>query len=257
MKFSILLAALAIFFPSWAPAAPSRAEVEKVISDNPDIVLGVLRSHKKEFLEIVAQAAQEEQVRRQKEEEEAEKREFEESFKNPKKPEIGKAAHVRGSKKAKYTLVEYSDFQCPFCGRGFKNVETLREKYGSKMRVVFKQLPLAMHPEAMLAAQHMEAVALQSPDKAWEFHDKLFQNQDKLGGPFYEETAKAMGLDVEKLRQDAKSQAVKDRIEADVQEAKKFGFTGTPGYLLNGVPVRGAYPVEHFDEIIKKLEGKP
>lgn len=231
----------------------SKEEVKKVLDQNPDLILDVLRGNKKAFFEVVNQAAQEEQARRQKDEEEKEKQDLENSFKNPKAPDISGKTRVRGDKNAKITLVEYSDFQCPYCARGYRTVEALRKKYGSNLRFIYKNLPLPFHPHAMPAAQYLEAAALQSPEKAWAFHDKLFENQDKLGEDFYKSTAKELGLNVKKLEEDAKGQAVKDRIEADMQEAKRFGFSGTPGFLLNGVPVRGAYPVEHFDSIIQRI----
>src|SRR5438067_1171444 len=86
------------------------------------------------------------------------------------------------------------------------------------------------------------AAAIQSPEKAWRFHDLLFENQDKLGTAFFKKTAKDLGLDAERCEKDADSQPVKDRIAADMAEAGKFGFNGTPGFLLNGIPVNGAYP---------------
>lgn len=235
--------------------ALSKEELKKALNENPDVLMDFLRGHKKEVFGLVNQAAQEEQARRQKEEEANEKKAFEESFRNPKTPAIDDKTRIRGNKNAKYTLVEYSDFQCPYCTRGFKTVEALREKYGGRLRFIYKHLPLIkLHPQAMPAARYLEAVALQSPDKAWAFHDKLFENQDKLGEPFFKETAKALGLDVKKLEEDAGSKAVKDKIQADADEAAGFGFTGTPGFLLNGVPVRGAYPVEFFDSIIERLD---
>ena len=106
----------------------------------------------------------------------------------------------------------------------------------------------------MPAAQWMEAAALQSPEKAWQFHDALFTNQDKLGVDFFKETAKSLGLDVAKCEADAEGKVVKARIAADMEEAQKFGFSGTPGFLLNGIPVKGAYPITYFEEIIKRLE---
>jgi len=185
---------------------------------------------------------------------ENQKKEFEKSFKNPLKPALDSSTRFRGSKNAKYTLVEYSDFQCPYCARGAQNVEALRKKYGADLRFVFKHLPLTnIHPQAMPAAQYMEAIALQSSEKAWEFHDKLFANQSQLGEPFFKETAKTLGVDLKRLEADVKSTKVADRIQADMLEAQGFGFSGTPGYLLNGIPVRGAYPVEHFDAIIAQL----
>ena len=112
---------------------------------------------------------------------------------------------------------------------------------------------MAIHPNALPAAKWFEAVAIQSPEKSWLFHDTMFKNQSSLGEDFYKKTVKGLGLDVEKAAKDAQSQAVADKIEADTKEAKEFGFTGTPGFLINGVPLRGAYPPEEFDKIIKRL----
>lgn len=252
---TLALAALAACLASPAPAAElSKDQLKSALEKNPDVLLDVLKQNRKALFEIVNEAAKEEQARRQKEAEEAEKKEFEEAFKNPLKPDITDKTRVRGNRKAKLTLVEYSDFQCPYCARGFSNVEELRKKYGDKLRFIYKHMPLSFHPQAMPAAQYLEAAALQSPEKAWTFHDKMFQNQGKLGEAFYKETAQELGLDLKRLEADIAGQAVKDKIEADVQEAKRFGFTGTPGFLVNGIPVKGAYPIEHFDMIIERLE---
>lgn len=248
----LIAASLLIAAPAFADI--SRDELKNVLSKNPDLVLDVLKENKKAFFDLVQDAAREAQQRRAKDEEEAEQNALEEAFKNPLKPEVGAKTRFRGDKKAKYTLVEYSDFQCPYCQRGFQTVETLRKKYGKELRFVFKHMPLNFHPQAMPAAQHMEAAAVQSPEKAWLFHDKLFENQGRLGPELYQELAKTLGLDWEKLSKDAASDAVKQRIEADINEAKKFGFTGTPGYLLNGIPAKGAYPPEFFDGVISRLE---
>ncbi|MDE2039382.1 MAG: thioredoxin domain-containing protein [Elusimicrobia bacterium] len=249
------LAALLLAAPAFA-SAPSTAQLKKILSKHPDILLDVLKENRKALFDIVSQAAQEEQARREKEEQAAEEKDFEESFKHPKTPEITEDTLIRGNKDAKFTLVEYSDFQCPYCGRGYYIVEALRKKYGDNLRFIFKDMPLPFHPEAMPAARWFEAVALQSPKKAWLFHDKLFQNQNKLGEQFFKDTAKELGIDVAKAEKDAAGKKVAEKIAADTAEAKAMGFTGTPGFLLNGIPVKGAYPVEHFDEIIARLESE-
>ncbi len=231
----------------------TKQELKAALKKNPEILIEAIKDNKKAIFDIINQAGQEEQARQQKAAEDAEKKAFEDSFANPFKPEIGEKARFRGPKDAKYTLVEYSDFQCPYCQRGYKNVEELLKKHAD-LRFVFKHLPLSFHPQAMPAAQWMEAISLQSPENAWKFHDAMFENQDKLSADFYKKTAKDLGIDAEKAEKDAESQAVKDRIAADMAEAGKFGFQGTPGYLLNGIPVKGAYPVEHFEDIIKKLD---
>ena len=252
-RMSTLLLALMIAVP--ASAAISRADLQKALDDNPDLVLGALKkADKLKFFEHIVEAQQEFQKKKASEEQNREKTEREAAIKNPLKPEIGANARVRGSKDAALTIVEYSDFQCPYCKRGYENVEALRKKYGAKLLVVFKNMPLSFHPHAMPASQWFEAIALQSPEKAWTFHDRLFENQDKLGEDYYKQLAKELGVDVSKAAKDAQGDAVKNKIEADMQEAKKFGIEGTPAYLINGVPLRGAYPVEAFDDIIAKIQ---
>lgn len=239
-----------------AMAAISREELKKALTANPDLVLEALKNSKKsDFFEFIVEAQKEYQLEKMKEEETLEKAAYEKAFADPYKPVIDAKAHVRGDAKAPVTIVEYSDFQCPFCARGFQTVEQVRKKYGAKVRLVFKQEPTNQrHPEAVPAASWMEAVALQSQEKAWLFHDKMFENQDKLGDEFYRKTVKELGLDVAKAAKDKDSQAVKDKLAADSQESHEFGFRGTPGFLVNGVPLRGAYPIADFDKIIERLK---
>lgn len=256
---TLLLAALTLALTASVASAkgPTPDEIREILKKNPDILLDVLKDNKKQLFDIVESAAQEEQARRQQEQEEAAKKEFEDSFKNPKKPEITDKTRIRGNKEAKYTLVEYSDFQCPYCARGYSTVEALRKKYGGNMRFIYKNMPLPFHPQAMPAARWFEAVAIQSPEKSWLFHDKMFQNQDKLGDDFFKATVKELGLNVAKAAQDASSDAVTKKIAADQDEGRAMGFDGTPGFLLNGIPVKGAYPPDYFDGIVARLEGKP
>jgi protein-disulfide isomerase len=104
-----------------------------------------------------------------------------------------------------------------------------------------------------------EAIALQDKAKATKFKDYVFDNQDQLnkqGPKFYEEVAKKVGANVAKAKKDAAGEEVKKRIEADKAEGEKFGFTGTPGYLVNGVSLKGAYPIEEFQKIIDKMLSK-
>jgi protein-disulfide isomerase len=228
-------------------------ELANALRTNPNVLIEAIKANRKAIFDIMNQTAGEEQARTQKEAAEAAQKAYEDTFTNPLKPAIDAKTRIRGAIDAKYTLVEYADFQCPYCAAGYKTVAELRRKHGNNLRFIVKHLPLPFHPQAMPAAQWFEAVAIQSPEKAWKFHDILFENQDKLGFDFYRKTAKDLGIDVKKCERDAESQAVKDRIAADMAEAQKYGFDGTPGFLLNGVPVKGAYPLAHFEDIIKKL----
>lgn len=248
-------AALCALIAAPSSAAISREELKKALDANPDLVLAALKkADKASLFEVVVDAQADYQQKKQKEAEEQEKKDLENAFKNPYKPVLDDKTRYRGNKDAPITVVEYSDFECPYCARGFQIMEQVRQKYGSRMRFVYKDLPLvAIHHLAMPAAQWFEAVALQSPDKAWIFHDKMFQNQSQLGDDFFRKTVKELGLDVKKADADRTSDAVKKKIEADIEEAHSFGFSGTPGFLINGVPLRGAYPPEEFDKIITKL----
>ena len=132
------------------------------------------------------------------------------------------------------------------------------KKYPGKIRFVFKHLPLSFHPNAMISAKYYEAIGLQSPKKAFAFHDKLFSNQKKLsqGETYLTQLAKEVGADMKRLKSDVHSVKVKAKIDEDMQEANKFSFQGTPGYIINGVPVKGAYPASHFEKIIATLQEK-
>ena len=249
---SLVAVLLAAAFAAPAGAAISREDLKKALDANPDLLVDALRrADKTKLFEIIVEAQQEFQRRKQKEEEERENKERDEAFKNPLKPDLSNA-HLRGSSKAPVTIVEYSDFQCPYCRRGAQNVDLLRKKYGDKVRVAFKHLPLSFHPLAQPAAEAFEAIAEKSEEKAWTFHDKLFENQEKLSEDYIKELVKELGLDPAKIAEAGKSDKIQRKIKADVEEAKKFEIEGTPAYLINGVPLRGAYPVQAFDQIIER-----
>lgn len=158
---------------------------------------------------------------------------------------------VLGKKDAKIKLIVFSDFQCPFSKRGADTVMALKAKYGDNLMFVYKNLPLPFHPEAMPAAKAALAAARQG--KFYEFHDKLFLNQDKLGEPLYVQIAKEVGLNMEKFNADRNSKEIEDQIKADLAQANSLGFNGTPGFALNGVKILGAYPQEHFEKVIDAL----
>lgn len=252
MKRIIFLAGALIL----ATACTSKDDLKKMLKENPDIITEAIEANPVKFIDALnnaVKAAQEGEGQRREEEE---KKALEESFNNPLVAEIRADESFRGNKDAPITLVEYSDFECPFCARGFNTVTELLKKYDGKIRFVYKHLPLSFHPQAMPASQYYEAIRLQDPKKAWEFHDRIYQDQRKLqnGESFLKSIAKDLKVDMTRLAKDIKSEAVQKRIDQDMAEAAKFGFQGTPGFLLNGIPVKGAYPTSHFDGLIEELK---
>jgi protein-disulfide isomerase len=184
-----------------------------------------------------------------KEQEEKAAAEIEQQFTNPVSIPVG-SSPVKGPEKAKVTIVEFSDFQCPFCTRGKAVVEEILKAYPNDVKVAFKNLPLPFHNEAMPAAK--AALAAGKQGKFWEMHDKLFDNQAKLNAAYYEAAAKELGLNVDKFKTDMKDPAFEKAIKDDMELASKNGIQGTPGFFVGGVAVKGAYPFEHFKKIIDR-----
>lgn len=250
MKFA--LAAMLL-----ASCAPNAKQLKEAIEKDPSIVFAAIEKAPDKFIEVVMKAQQEAQKVAGDRAQEEEKKQREEEFKNPLKPQVDEARVIFGNKSAPITIVEFSDFQCPYCSRGFQTIQEVRKAYGDKVRVVFKHLPLDFHPLAMPAARYFEALALQDHAKAEKFHDTVFENQAMLkdkdkGEGYFKEVAKKVGADMKKLEASLKDESITKRIAADMEEAKKFSMSGTPGFVINGVSLKGAYPVASFKEIIDR-----
>ncbi len=252
----VTLLALALGLVSCTSEQKFKEQVAKALKDDPKILAEAIEKNPAEIIDALQKAARGAQEAIAKKREEEEKQKLEESFDKPLVAKIRPDEAIRGTKGAPITIVEYSDFECPFSTRGFETVMQLLKQYEAKVQFVFKHLPLSFHEQAMPAAQYYEAIRLQDPKKAFAFHDEIFKNQRKLknGKAFLDATAKQVGADMARLKKDVDSDAVKARIEEDLKEAQEFGMQGTPGFLVNGVPVRGAYPVDHFTQIIEELK---
>jgi protein-disulfide isomerase len=231
-------------------------DLKKTLNDNPEIITKLIEDNPEKFISAFQSAAKKGQAELAKRRQIEEQKKFEESFNKPLTPEIRKDELIRGTKGAPITIVEYSDFECPFCSRGYNTVTEVLKKYKGKVQFVYKHLPLSFHPNAMIASQYYEALRLQNEKLAIQFHDKLFENQRDLkkGEKFLSSMSKKLGANMTKLKKDLNSDKVKKRIDADMKEAAKFGMQGTPGFLINGIPIRGAYPTEKFDQVITELE---
>lgn len=156
-------------------------------------------------------------------------------------------APSKGKADAPITLIEYSDFQCPYCKKSQPNIKAVEAKYGDKVRVVFMNQPLQMHKMARPAA--LAAMAASKQGKFWEYHDALFASEG-LDEARLQQIAKDVGLNVARWESDRKSTEVDAMVAADQARAEKWKITSTPTFFVNGYKVKGAQPPEFFERII-------
>jgi protein-disulfide isomerase len=140
--------------------------------------------------------------------------------------------HVRGAVDGRVTVVEYGDFQCPYCGDAYPVVHTLLEQY-NWVRYVWRHMPLVdLHPRSEAAAQASEAAAAQG--KFWEMHDRLFENQQALSDEELPEHAAALGLDVERFQRELREGVHAERVAEDFRSGQAGGIPSTPGFFVEG-----------------------
>jgi protein-disulfide isomerase len=162
-------------------------------------------------------------------------------------------APVDGDAKAEITLIEFSDFQCPFCKESQQLLKALRERYGKRLRVAFLHYPLQMHPEARPAARAAWAAGRQG--KFWQYHDGLFERQNELGDAFYVRLAGDLGLDIERFNRDRASAEAEQALLADIRQGEKVPVEGTPTFVVNGVPTPNV-PLPLFEEVIRVVTAR-
>lgn len=144
---------------------------------------------------------------------------------------VSELDHVRGSENSPITLVEYGDFQCPFCGQAYFILKQLQDMLPH--RFAFRNFPLKqVHPMAVPAAEAAEAAALQG--KFWEMHDLLYENQNDLSAGNLIAIAQSLNLDLEKFQEDSHSNVIKHKIEDDFKKGVLSGVNGTPCLFING-----------------------
>lgn len=254
MKIILLFVSLFTFLFLTA-CAPTARQLKEAIEKDPTIVFAAIEKDPNQFMEVVQNASRMAQQKQQEMAGANEEKARDEEFKNPLKPVIDDSRAMFGPKNAKITIVEYTDFECPYCSRGAQSIKQVLNLYPKDVRVLVKHLPLDFHPKALPAAQYFEALRMQSNDMALKFHNEIFANQEMLkskGDDFMKSVAKKLGANMQVLNKNLADPQVKKTIEADVEEAKKFGISGTPGFIINGVSLKGAYPAEEFKKIIDK-----
>jgi protein-disulfide isomerase len=147
--------------------------------------------------------------------------------------------HIQGAPDAKYTLVEYGDYECPDCGRLFLIIRQLRAQLGDELRLLFRHYPRSgIHPHAQQAAEAAEAAGAQG--RFWEMHDLLFANQNALRTKDLYEYAEQLSLDTQRFRGELKNRTYEDRVREDFRRGVANGVYGTPALFINGVRDNGA-----------------
>lgn len=215
--------------------------IAEIIEENPELIIGALNKASVKMRQKQALSEAKKRISR-----------LDNEFKNPKKPVISRARAVFGNKKAPITIVKFSDFMCGFCKKSAGTIEKVLKTYKNKVRVVYKHLPLDFHKQAYLSAQYYEAVVKEKRSKAKSFYEKLFANQSKLGrgAELLDTLVKEVGLKPARVKRHFKS--VRKIIDQDIKEASKFGFNGTPAFLIGGVSLSGAQPFSEFKKIIDR-----
>lgn len=235
--------------------------VEDTLKNNPDIVINAIKEDPAKFMDALNEMARAAQDQKREEMVKAAQKEMEDQFKNPAKPEIDEKRALIGPKDAPITIVEFADFQCGYCSRAHETIKQLMKDYDGKIRFMFKNLPVTGAPMSKPAAETFEAIAMIDAEKAYKFHDEIFENQGKLrqgGSDYLKKVVKnIVGSDASKVFSNTKNDEIQARLQADREEAQKFDIQGTPAFVINGVFLKGAYPIEKFKEVIDRhLEAK-
>jgi predicted DsbA family dithiol-disulfide isomerase len=173
-----------------------------------------------------------------------------ESRLQPFRSDIATEGHpARGPANAPVTLVEFSDFECPFCGSLFPTLLRLERNYGDKIRIVFRQFPIAeLHPNAPKAAE--ASLCANEQQRFWDLHDAMFSDQQKLSVPDLKARASELKFDVNRFNTCLDSGKYADAVKKDISEGSKAGVSGTPGIFINGRFLSGARPYEELQQII-------
>lgn len=167
-----------------------------------------------------------------------------------------KTDHIKGNKRAKVTLVEYSDFQCPYCGAFYPTLKRIENEYADKIRIVYRHYPLSFHPESEPAAEASECAAEQG--KFWEFHDGVFENQQRIGSALYTEVAGKLGLSMSKFNDCVSTHKYQAKVQSQQAGGNSAGVQGTPHTIVLGgngqiVPISGALPYEQVKAAIDSV----
>ena len=166
-------------------------------------------------------------------------------------PPLSARDHIQGSPEASIVLVEYGDYECPYCGEAYPVVKELQQRLKGKLSFVFRNFPLAnAHPHAEFAAETAEAAAGQG--KFWEMHDVLYENQQALEAENLIEYGSALGLDMRRFTKEMNEHLYAPRVREDFRSGVRSGVNGTPTFFINGVRHNGSYDLRSMLTALKE-----
>ncbi|MBD2317696.1 MULTISPECIES: DsbA family protein [Cyanophyceae] len=216
--------------------AQFESKVLEIIRKNPQVILDSVQSYQR------SQAQQEEQLR---------DKVLSQIRQEPRL--LLRNSPVTGSASQKIIMAEFSDFECPFCARGHAVVKEFMSKNQNDVTLVYKHFPLSeIHAQAEPAAFASWAAFQQG--KFWEYHDALFEQQNKLGEEFYLELAKNLKLDIDRFNRDRQSKEAKEAVKKDFELGKSLGVRGTPSFVVNGVFFSGVPEVKDLEALVAQIK---
>lgn len=166
------------------------------------------------------------------------------------RPPVSAQDHIYGNPSATIELLEYGDYQCPYCGRAYPIVKSIKERLGDDLKFVFRNFPLTkIHPQAKLASVATEAASLQG--KFWEMHDTIFENQRRLFKSALLEYAKAIELNPEQFEADLDNAALIEKVESDFESGLRSGVNATPTFFINGEKYAGSWEGDDLEIFIR------
>ncbi|MBV5261597.1 disulfide bond formation protein DsbA [Synechococcus moorigangaii CMS01] len=250
-KMLALFSALCLGFGLWGCNGDSE-QTQADVTVDPELeaqILQVIRDNPQVLIDSV-QAYQQSQQQAQQDQQQQSVEEFKQQVLSDPQAVIGDAPTM-GSEDFTVVLIEFSDFECPFCARAHSTLKTFMAQNGETVTLAYKHLPLAqIHPQAIPAAE--ASWAAQQQGQFWEYHDQLFENQDRLGEELYQEIAENLGLDMAQFEGDR--QNAQAAIQQDLELAQRLGLNGTPFFVLASTETgkfetfSGALDLQQYEE---------
>lgn len=168
------------------------------------------------------------------------------------KPEVTKEDHMQGNANAPIELVEYGDYECPYCGEAYGYMKKIKKKFGNDLKFVFRNFPLYnVHPHAMHAAIAAEVAG--DHGKFWQMHDILYENQNYLADKNLLGYAEQLGIDAGQFEAAFSDSKYVEKVESDLESGLRSGVNGTPSFFVNGQKYNGDYRSEDFLELLKSM----